>query len=432
MGKWVTRPLLDFVDPNRSICYGIVQPGSPVDNGVSIIRVNNFADGGLNTTDALQVSSEIEARYLRSRLEGGELLVTLVGSMGLTAIAPEGVRGWNVARAVGVIPLRAEANKRWINFVIRSKAAQEFIRARANTTVQATFNLSDLAKLPILCPPDPVRDALASMLSALDDKINLNRLMNDTLEANARAIFKDWFVEFGPTRAKVEGHTPYLAPNLWSMFPESLDEEGKPKGWERFSLGAVADQHTASITPSALPAEVFEHFSMPAYDAGKMPSDDRGETIKSNKTVIPNGSILLSKLNPENERVWIPEPANVNKQICSTEFLVFTPKKNANRPLLFGLFTAPSFRIILQSMVTGTSKSHQRISPPALLQRDVLTGSSALFSQYQFVAEPLLDRTLANRAESRNLADTRDLLLPKLMCGEISISNAEKKVGELV
>ena len=76
------------------------------------------------------------------------------------------------------------------------------------------------------------RRRIISILGALDDKIDLNRRMNETLEAMARAIFKDWFVDFGPTRAKMEGRAPYLAPEIWSLFPDRLDNEGKPEGWE--------------------------------------------------------------------------------------------------------------------------------------------------------------------------------------------------------
>lgn len=250
--------------------------------------------------------------------------------------------------------------------------------------------------------------------------------MNETLEAMARALFKDWFVDFGPTRAKMEGRAPYLATDVWSLFPDRLDYDDKPQGWEVHTLDRLAAQHTASVAPSNTPNQVFDHFSLPAYDAGQTPNRDRGDSIKSNKTLIPNGAILLSKLNPEIERVWVPEPASGVRQVCSTEFLVFTPKAGANRPLLFGLFTEQAFRTMLQSMVTGTSKSHQRISPPALLHRQVLAGSEPAFASYAELVTPLIDRALANRAESRTLVATRDFLLPKLMSGKIRVREAER------
>jgi type I restriction enzyme S subunit len=82
---------------------------------------------------------------------------------------------------------------------------------------------------------------IVSLLGALDDKIDLNRRMNETLETMARAIFKDWFVDFGPTRAKIEGRTPYLSPEIWALFPDRLDDDGKPEGWERSTLSHIAD-----------------------------------------------------------------------------------------------------------------------------------------------------------------------------------------------
>ena len=81
-------------------------------------------------------------------------------------------------------------------------------------------------------PPAAEQRAIAHILGTLDDKIELNRRMSETLEAMARATFKDWFVDFGPTRAKAQGRAPYLPTELWNLFPDALDDEGKPFGWE--------------------------------------------------------------------------------------------------------------------------------------------------------------------------------------------------------
>src|SRR5208282_1982445 len=98
-------------------------------------------------------------------------------------------------------------------------------------TVAERLNMPTIRALPVAVPPIAEQRAIASVLGALDDKIELNRRMNETLEATARAIFKDWFVDFGPTRAKQEGRAPYLAPDIWPLFPDRLDDEGKPEGW---------------------------------------------------------------------------------------------------------------------------------------------------------------------------------------------------------
>lgn len=269
------------------------------------------------------------------------------------------------------------------------------------------------------------------LLGALDDKIELNRRTNETLEAMARALFRDWFVDFGPTRAKMEGRDPYLAPDLWALFPDRLDDAtGLPEGWRNYTLNELADHHRATVSPGAAPDTIFEHYSIPAHDAGNEPTLDLGESIKSNKTVVPDGAILLSKLNPEIERVWLPNPKGDAPQVASTEFLAFTPIQSSTRGIVYCLFRSERFRGEMAALVTGTSKSHQRVSPKALLSREVFVGDPKLLPVFDDVCGPLVDQMLANRREARTLACTRDVLLPKLMSGEIRLRDAEKIAEE--
>jgi type I restriction enzyme S subunit len=280
--------------------------------------------------------------------------------------------------------------------------------------------------VPNISPAE--QSAIASYLGALDDKIELNRRMNETLEAMATAIFKDWFVDFGPTRAKAEGQAPYLAPEIWAIFPDRLDDEGKPYGWESMAVEALAELCKGTINPSVKPDLLFEHYSLPAFDSRQIPAADYGVTIKSNKTPVPEGAVLLSKLNPEISRVWIPNDPREVPQIASTEFLIFRPKAPVGRGTLYCLFRDQGFKQMLEGMVTGTSKSHQRISPPALLKSEALTGSEAALLAFEQIVASLISGMLTNRSDSVTLAQTRDLLLPKLMSGEIRLREAEKIV----
>ncbi|OYU46967.1 MAG: restriction endonuclease subunit S [Rhizobiales bacterium PAR1] len=430
MGEWRTRPLSDFVDPDRSICYGIVQPGSAVADGVPIVRVNNFMGGGVDTSDALKVDSQIESKYRRSRLQGGELLITLVGSMGLTAIASEELRGWNVARAVGVVPLRADADKRWINFVVRSKPAQDFIRMRANTTVQATFNLKDLAELPIPCPPDAARIEMSAILSSLDDKIELNRRMNETLEAMSRAIFKDWFVDFGPTRAKMEGRAPYLAPDIWSLFPDRLDEEGKPEGW---IMEPLLD-HARLISGGTPKTDV------PAYWGGDIAWASAKDVsqctdpflIGSERTITEQGlSESSTRLIPKLSTVVVARGATTGR------FCMLGHEMAMNQTC-YALASTSShhfwlncaFASLVQSLVHAAHGSvFDTITTKTVEGARVTVPDSDLLGQFEIAVTPLFDRMLVAIEERSTLAATRDFLLPKLMSGEVRVKDAEKLVG---
>ena len=298
-------------------------------------------------------------------------------------------------------------------------------------SAQPSLNRNFVHPMPVRFPELREQRTIAAILSALDDKIELNRRMNETLEASARALFRDWFVDFGPTRAKAEGRPAYLAPDFWSLFPDCFDEDGVPQGWQTYTVEDLACQHTASINPLKFGSEPFEHFSLPAFDSGQNPVLEFGSSIKSNKTLVPNNAILLSKLNPEICRVWLPTKKDGVRQIASTEFLTFVAKSEVGRGVVFALFLDPFFRQTLEGMVTGTSKSHQRISPPALRSIAALRGNSKTFMMFAQAVDPLIEQMLLNRLESRTLAETRDALLPKLMSGTIRVRDAESAVAAL-
>ena len=298
--------------------------------------------------------------------------------------------------------------------------------AEHSTSAYPSIRPADIEGLAIHLPPLPEQRAIARILGALDDKIELNRRMSETLEAMARAIFKDWFVDFGPVRAKAEDRAPYLPPDLWNLFPAALDDEGIPVGWTTYKLGDLANHHRATLSPIAQPDRIYEHYSIPAYDAGNEPATDLGKSIKSNKTIVPKGAILLSKLNPEIERVWWPNPKGDAPQVASTEFLALTPIEPATRSVLYCLFKSPDFRAKMAARVTGTSRSHQRVPPKSLLVCEVLAANPRMLALFSEKVIPMMSRPLTNGLESRTLAHTRDLLLPKLMSGELRLRDAEK------
>lgn len=327
-------------------------------------------------------------------------------------------------------------NERWLFYLLQTINFNEVSRGSALPYLAVT----DLKRIPVLAPEEDEQKEIAAVLSALDDKIELNRRMNETLEALAQAIFKDWFVTFGPTRRKLEGATdpvtilgglipdPAKAAPLAALLPGSFGEDVLPRGWQSHKLKGLASLWKESTSPSETPDQLFEHHSLPAYDKGEEPVIEQGGAILSNKFVVPENAVLLSKLNPEISRVWVPNPSESHPQIASTEFLVLVPINGVGRSLLCAIFRDPSFRSGLEGMVTGTSKSHQRISPPALMDKEIVHGSLGAFKEFDALAAPLLDKRLALRAENRTLAETRDYLLPKLMSGAVRVREAEQAV----
>ena len=287
-------------------------------------------------------------------------------------------------------------------------------------------------------PPIEEQRAIAHILGTLDDKIELNRKQNETLEAMARALFKAWFVDFESVRAKQEGRwqrgqsLPGLPAQLYDLFPDRLVESelGEiPEGWPIVAFGDVAHQVKGTLNPGGSPQESFTHYSLPAFDAGQAPVIELGSEIKSNKTPVPDGAVLVSKLNPHIPRIWMIDNAGANA-VCSTEFIAWAPKAPASGAFLYCLASSPEFNSAMRQLVTGTSNSHQRVKPDQLRDIRVVAASPGVIETFSEVVHSLMEQVLQGRNESRSLAQLRDTLLPKLISGELRIPDADAFLQE--
>jgi len=141
--------------------------------------------------------------------------------------------------------------------------------------------------------------------------------------------------------------------------------------WREVTIGDLVWLHDQQITPASAPAELFYHYSIPAYDSGQRPALESGSAIGSNKFVVPRGAVLVSKLNPRLPRVWAPDIPDKARAVASTEFLVLSPRDGFDRRFLKYLMLSPAVRSAMEGRVTGTSGSHQRVRPSDLLSISV-------------------------------------------------------------
>lgn len=427
--EWDEVPLERLVEADRGISYGIVQPGTAVSDGVPIVRVSDIRNNRIAVGEPLKVSPSIEAAYSRTRLKGGELLVTLVGTVGEAAIVPDSLAGWNVARAVGVIPVRKEIGSYWVQLALQSPTIRHLIDSRLNTTVQATLNLRDLSQLPIVLPPPREREAIAHIVGTLDDKIELIRRMNATLETMARALFKSWFVEFDPVRAKAEGRDPGFPKIVADLFPDTFNysELGDiPNGWQLAPIGDVADIVGGSTpstresrywdgqynwaTPkdlSALPVPVLLDTERRITDAGL-------HQISSG--LLPKGTVLLSSRAPIGYLAVAEVPVAVNQG-----FIAMKAKKGVSN--LFLLFWASLSHDRIVSRANGST--FLEISKGNFRPISVVTPTANIMDAFERVARPVYERIVQSERESRTLTALRDALLPKLISGELRVKDAE-------
>lgn len=281
--------------------------------------------------------------------------------------------------------------------------------------------------LPVPLIPLPEQRAIAATLGALDDKIELNRRMNATLEAMARALFRDWFVDFGPTRARAAGHPPTLAPDLWSLFPDRLDEQGKPEGWEVSTIGDEL-RVVGGSTPSTKEAELWDggiNWATPK-DLSNLSSPvllDTGRTIsksglaKISSGLLPVGALLLSSRAPIGYLAIAEVPVAINQGFIG----MICDKRISN--VFAWLWTLENMEAILAK---ANGSTFQEISKGNFRPLPVIVAPAPVLLAYDAIAKPLYQRIADNERESRTLAQTRDLLLPRLMSGELRVADVDQ------
>lgn len=280
--------------------------------------------------------------------------------------------------------------------------------------------------MEVLLPPPIEQEAITAVLRSLDDKIEHNLRTAKTLERLSRAIFRAWFVDFEPVKAKGDGATsfPSMPQDVFDALPTRfVDSEigSVPKGWTVGMIRDLAGLSKTQVKPQEYPEEVFDHFSIPAFDSGIRPVVEAGAGIKSNKFLVIEGCVLLSKLNPGTARVWLPPAPGDRRQIASTEFLVFVPGEVSDRHYLYSQFQQTTFREELAQTASGTSNSHQRVRPNDVLQRLIIVPPSSIRSGFASIVDPLFAQIAASRDESSKLAEMRDYLLPLLLSGKVRV-----------
>jgi type I restriction enzyme S subunit len=378
---------------DESISYGIVQPGAHTEsNSVPIIRVNNIKNGKIYCDDVLKVASSIEEKYKRTRLSGGELLITVVGSVGECAIVPLKLAGWNVARAVSVARIADDFDKRFVKYAFKTDDVIFQMYGNTNDTVQPTLNLSSLKELKFLLPPLPEQRAIASVLYSLDDKIDLLNRQNKTLEAMAETLFRQWFVE------------------------EAED------CWEETPLSKIARHVKDGVQPNKKPSVLYCHYSLPAFDENHHPKMDLGAEIQSNKYIVFPNTILISKLNPRFPRVWAIPSSIKENSVCSTEFQVVSPTQNKWYGFICCFLMSKAVVEELTGAAGGTSGSHQRVTPDDIFNLSFRCPDDKTLGRFNSVTNNYWDKIELNRKQIRILEKLRDTLLPKLMSGEIRVT----------
>lgn len=271
-------------------------------------------------------------------------------------------------------------------------------------------------KLQVLPFPDkPYQHKISSVLSALDAKIELNNRINAELESMAKTLYDYWFVQFDfPDK----NGKPYKSSNGKMVWNAELKRE-IPVDWEVKSLSAITDVSNDQLNPMDTPDKEFKHYSIPAFDACGSYKIEKGSDILSNKFVVKETDLLVSKLNPWFSRVIYA--TDESDLISSTEFVVWRSVDFATKNYMYMIARDASFITYCSQSASGTSNSHKRVNPTVMMKYRIVYNKQ-IAESFGRILGSTIKMYAKNQIETNNLAELRDWLLPMLMNGQVKVS----------
>ena len=378
---------------DRKIGYGIVQPGQNILDGVPVIKVNNLITG-LHSKDELDVTTkENDEKYSRTRLEGGELIVSVVGTVGKTAIVPKSFRGCNLVRAVAMIDIKENWLSRWVKYYIDSPAGQAYIEQNLNTTVQATLNIKTLVDMPIPFLKEDEMRKIVTILDAIDRKIECDQQINDNLLEQMQALYKSWFVDYRPFGGVMP--TSWTQTGIYSLAniiygapfaSKQFNTEGN--GRPIIRIRDLKDQQFATYTTEVHPKGYLLH----------------------------PGDIVVGMDGEFRPYIWGNDEAWLNQRVC-----VFENKRPNGKAFLY--FTIKPLLFAIEQTQVATTVIH--IGKKDFDAFEIMLPDTELLDAFDVITTPMVEQIVSNSIENKRLAIMRDALLPKLMSGEINVSNIQ-------
>ena len=391
-------------------------------DGPIFLGISSLRQGRLDLSDAHRLSEEDYRLWTRRVTPApGDVVFSYETRIGEAALIPGDLRGC-LGRRMGLLRVRRErVDSRFLLYAYLGPEFQETLRRKTihGSTVDR-IPLKDLPNFPIRIPPSLLEQrAMAHILGTLDDKIELNRRMSETLEAIARAIFQSWFVGFEPVWAKKEGRQPAgMEAETAALFPDDFEESELgpiPEGWAVGTLEVVANNVRSSVVPEdvqGVPYVGLEHMPRRSIALAGWGQTDEVESLKMS---FATGDTLFGKLRPYFHKVVIAPTDGV----CSSEILVVRPNRRTCRE--FVLLHLSSAEIIKFTTALSTGTRMPRTSWSDITTYRIALPPENLLHRFSEITRPLIDRVVAHGEESRTISDLRDLLLPKLLSGELRI-----------
>ena len=418
-GEWPIIRLGDVVEINRDT----IDRDWPYSH-IHYIDISSVGEGLIQNPPQWMTLSDAPSRAKRLVRKGDTILSTVRPNRRSMFFASQPGDDWVVSTGFAVLrPHPARIDPRYLYVCVFNRDFTEYLITREKGAAYPAVSPDDIVNAEIMLPPLKEQRAIAGILGALDDKIELNRRTNETLEAMARAIFKSWFVDFDPVRAKAEGRDPGLPAEIAGLFPDAFEESelGEiPAGWEVGSLLDIIDLLSGG-TPST---------AVPAYWNGEIPWVSAKDVGGAKGSFLLNTEKTISRQGVENSSTkMLPALTTIITARGTVGSYCLLGRTMAMNQTNYGLkaknnvgdyfvffstmqlieyLRQQAYGTIFDTITTKTFRDTMTVQPP-----------EHVLKVFERVVEPVMQRVLSNEQQSRTLAGLRDTLLPKLLSGEI-------------
>jgi len=431
---WDARPLEECV--SAIIDYRGKSPRKTT-SGVPLITAKIVKRGRIETPTEFIAAADYDSWMRRGLPEPGDVLITTEAPLGEVAQLDDAT----VALAQRVILLRGDSaalDNQYLKYALQSDGVQSQLKARSTGTTVFGIRQSELRRVVLPLPPLREQRRIAKTLGAIDDKIELNRRMNSTLESIARALFQSWFVDFDPVRKKMEGGEARLPAHLAALFPSSISASAIgpiPTGWCVSTLGEVASELEAGSRPiggvgeidSGVPSIGAESIvGLGRFDFGK--TKHVGEEFWANmrRGHVKNRDILVYK-DGGRPGMFEPHVTMVGDgfpfEVCCINEHVYRLRMSDLLSPAYMYFWLTSELAMGEMRERGTGVAIPSLNSTAFRAVPVLVPDAAAVHRFTHDVEAVVAAILRNAKESQTLASVGDALLPKLMSGELAPAN---------
>ena len=401
--------------------------------GVPFVMAKDLEGGRLNLKDCSFLPKTLADSLRIGFARPGDVLLTHKATMGRVAIVPDGVEYVMITPQVTYYRVgdRERLSNIYLMYAFLGSDFQHQLNADSDQSTRKYIGVTAQRRLRIPFPPPEEQRAIAHILGTLDDKIELNRRMNETLEAIARAFFKSWFVDFDPVRAKSQGRDPGLPKRLANLFPHYFEDSelGEiPKGWGVGRLGDVLEQRVERCVPSADTA-VGAYVPIDCISSKSLflTQSKPGEEAQSSLTRFYKGDLLFGAMRPYFHKVCI---APFDGTTRTTAFVLF-PRKRENFAFSTLLLHDPETIDYASRHSTGSTIPYA-VWSGSLEDMPVTLPPSAVLEAFDGIVSPILARIPEPYFQNNTLAALRDTLLPKLISGALRIQDADRIIGRRV